>query len=333
METRANYVLIGVFTLAVVVGVFGFVYWFQNIGGTGERAFYRVLFDGSVSGLRTGGTVLFNGIRVGEVTDLTLNPQRPQQVIATISIDKSVAVRPDTEVGLEFQGLTGIAALSLKGGSPSAPPLVGDKLNPPLLSAPPGATQDVTQAARDTHAHGSTISSRKTRNRSTARSRISTSSPPRWRAIPSASTEIAEGLQNLTGGADGKSGEINEAARSVRQMSDTAARQIDTLFIRRAQDAGNDRPGGEFDRPGGEELRPQSQPLDLGRPAAGARTETPALRRSARDNQAPATSLTRFSTHPAQRNIADRRGRQRRVEHDHLRLAGWQTCGRRTTIQ
>ena len=42
METRANYVLIGVFTLAVVVGVFGFVYWFQNIGGTGERAFYRV---------------------------------------------------------------------------------------------------------------------------------------------------------------------------------------------------------------------------------------------------------------------------------------------------
>ena len=53
METRANYVLIGVFTLAVVVGVFGFVYWFQNIGGTGERAFYRVVFDGSVSGLRT----------------------------------------------------------------------------------------------------------------------------------------------------------------------------------------------------------------------------------------------------------------------------------------
>jgi hypothetical protein len=50
METKANYVVIGVFTLAVIVGVFGFVYWFQNIGGTGERAFYRVVFDGSVSG-------------------------------------------------------------------------------------------------------------------------------------------------------------------------------------------------------------------------------------------------------------------------------------------
>src|ERR1700688_3340590 len=153
METRANYVLIGAFTLAVVVGVFGFVYWFQNIGGTGERAFYRVQFDGSVSGLRTGASVLFNGIKVGEVVDLKLDPQHPKQVVAGVSIDKNVAVRKDTEIGLEFQGLTGIAALSLKGGDPAAPQLAGAKDNKtgdaPLLVAPPGATQDVTQAARD----------------------------------------------------------------------------------------------------------------------------------------------------------------------------------------
>ncbi|MDO8874735.1 MAG: MlaD family protein [Pseudolabrys sp.] len=149
METRANYILIGAFTLAVVVGVFGFVYWFQNIGGTGERAFYRVVFDGSVSGLRTGGSVLFNGIRVGEVTGLTLDPAKPQQVTATLSVDKSVAVRKDIQIGLEFQGLTGIAAVALKGGSPSAEVLAGNKENPPTLIAPPGATQDVTQTARD----------------------------------------------------------------------------------------------------------------------------------------------------------------------------------------
>jgi phospholipid/cholesterol/gamma-HCH transport system substrate-binding protein len=153
METRANYVLIGVFTLAVVLGVFGFVYWFQNIGGTGERAFYRVQFEGSVSGLRTGATVLFNGIKVGEVTELKLDPKKPKQVIAGISIDKSVAVRADTEIGLEFQGLTGISALSLKGGDPAKPVLIGAKDNKdpdaPVLVAPPGATQDVTAAARD----------------------------------------------------------------------------------------------------------------------------------------------------------------------------------------
>jgi phospholipid/cholesterol/gamma-HCH transport system substrate-binding protein len=142
--------VIGLFTLAVVAGVFGFVYWFQNIGGTGERAYYGVVFDGSVSGLRTGATVLFNGIRVGEVTNLKLNPQHPKQVIAVISIEKSVAVRRDTEVGLEFQGLTGIASLSLKGGDPASPALAGSKDNPPLLAAAPGSAQDVTQGARDT---------------------------------------------------------------------------------------------------------------------------------------------------------------------------------------
>lgn len=151
METRANYVLIGAFTLAVIAGVFGFIYWFQNIGGTGERFLYRVVFDGSVSGLRTGATVLFNGIRVGEVTGLRLDPSKPKQVVATLSVDQAVTVREDTQIGLEFQGLTGIASVSLIGGNPAAKVIAGAKANetPPLLTAPPGATQDVTQTARD----------------------------------------------------------------------------------------------------------------------------------------------------------------------------------------
>ncbi|HEY5167299.1 MAG TPA: MlaD family protein [Pseudolabrys sp.] len=219
METRANYVLIGLFTLAVVVGVFGFVYWFQNIGGAGERAFYRVQFDGSVSGLRTGASVLFNGIRVGEVTDLKLNPERPQQVTATISIDKLVAVRPDTQVGLEFQGLTGIAALALKGGSQSSPPLAGNKTNPPLLVAPPGATQDVTQAARDAMRRLDDFIAENQKSFHGALENIDKFSGALARNSERID-KITEGLQNLTGGADGKSGEINEAARSIRQLAD-----------------------------------------------------------------------------------------------------------------
>jgi phospholipid/cholesterol/gamma-HCH transport system substrate-binding protein len=233
METKANYTLIGLFTLAVVVGLFAFVYWFQNIGGTGERAFYRVQFEGSVSGLRTGASVLFNGIKVGEVTGLTLNPQRPKEVTASVSIDKSVVVRSDTEIGLEFQGLTGIAALSLKGGDPSKPPLVGAKSNkddPPLLTAPPGATQDVTQAARDTlrkvqefieenqKAFHSTLDNLDKFTGALARNsdRID---------------KITEGLQNLTGGEDGKSGEINEAARSFRTLVENLDKRTADLAV------------------------------------------------------------------------------------------------------
>jgi phospholipid/cholesterol/gamma-HCH transport system substrate-binding protein len=244
METRANYVLIGVFTLAVVVGVFGFVYWFQNIGGTGERAFYRVQFEGSVSGLRTGASVLFNGIRVGEVVDLKLNPARPKQVVASISIDKSVAVRKDSEIGLEFQGLTGIAALSLKGGNPSTPQLVGAKDNkddnPPLLIAPPGATQDVTQAARDAlrkvqefieenqKAFKSALENLEKFSGALANNsdRIDSTlaNVDKFSGALARNADridkFAEGLQNLAGGADGKGGEINEAVRSIRTLAE-----------------------------------------------------------------------------------------------------------------
>jgi phospholipid/cholesterol/gamma-HCH transport system substrate-binding protein len=243
METRANYLLIGVFTLAVVVGVFGFVYWFQNIGGSGERLFYRVVFDGSVSGLRTGASVLFNGIKVGEVTGLKLDPQLPNQVAANISIDKNVAIRKDTAIGLEFQGLTGIAALSLKGGSTATPPIPGARSaadDPPVLVAPPSATQDVTTAARDTlkrlddfivanqQAFHETLENlNKFTGALAANSEHinqTLANLDQFSGVLTRNSDridrIAAGLENLTGGPDGKSGEINEAARSLRTLAD-----------------------------------------------------------------------------------------------------------------
>src|SRR5215813_7557070 len=149
METRANYVVVGLFTLVMIAGGFGFVYWFSRAGDGSERATYRVVFDGAVSGLRTGGWVLFNGIKVGEVSDLKLNPQNPRQVMATIVVDKAVPIRADTRVGLDFQGLTGIASISIKGGAPDAAPLVAENGGPPLLVADPTATQDVTATIRE----------------------------------------------------------------------------------------------------------------------------------------------------------------------------------------
>jgi phospholipid/cholesterol/gamma-HCH transport system substrate-binding protein len=228
METRANYVLIGLFALAVVVGVFGFVYWFQNIGGPGERAYYRVQFEGSVSGLRTGASVLFNGIKVGEVTELMLDPQKPTLVTASISIAKNVAVRADTDVGLEFQGLTGIASVSLRGGSPTAKLLDGAKDNPPMLASAPGAAQDVTQGARETLRR---IDQLIVDNREAFHASLD--NLQKFTETLARNSEridrIAEGLQNLTGGADGKGGEINEAARSLHALIDNLDKRTEEI--------------------------------------------------------------------------------------------------------
>lgn len=228
METRASYILIGLFTLAVILAAFGFVYWFSQTGAGGDRASYRVVFDGTVSGLRTGGAVLFNGIRVGEVSDLKLDAQDPRKVVATISIDKNIPVRADTRVGLDFQGLTGIASIALKGGSADAALLKpGPNGQPPTLAADPAAAADVMQSVRELASRADSILVRVDRF-------LADNEKPLGNTIRNIDKftetlgrnserldKIIEGIDNLVG-SDSKSAvnEIAEAARAVRKLAD-----------------------------------------------------------------------------------------------------------------
>jgi phospholipid/cholesterol/gamma-HCH transport system substrate-binding protein len=148
METRANYVLIGSFTLAVIAAALGFVLWFQSLHTTKARGPLRIVFEGPAAGLRNGGSVNFNGIRVGEVISVKLD--NPRRVVALAMVENSAPIRKDTLVGLEFQGLTGVAAISLKGGEEAAPPVPLDEDGVPTLTADPNRLQDVTEAIRGT---------------------------------------------------------------------------------------------------------------------------------------------------------------------------------------
>jgi phospholipid/cholesterol/gamma-HCH transport system substrate-binding protein len=148
METRANYVLIGAFTLAVIAAAFGFVLWFQSLHTTKLRSPIRIIFEGPASGLRNGGSVNFNGIRIGEVVSVKLD--NPRRVVALAMVENNAPIRKDTLVGLEFQGLTGVAAISLKGGAEAAPAVPLDEDGVPVLTADPNALQDVTEAIRGT---------------------------------------------------------------------------------------------------------------------------------------------------------------------------------------
>jgi phospholipid/cholesterol/gamma-HCH transport system substrate-binding protein len=146
METRANYVLIGTFTLAVIVAAFGFVFWFQNMGTAKTRIAYRIVFEGPVSGLRTGANVNFNGIRIGEVASVKIDD--PHNVVAMVKVERKAPVRKDTQITLEFQGLTGIAAVSMKGGAVDAPEVEPDEEGILTLNADLSAGQDFTESAR-----------------------------------------------------------------------------------------------------------------------------------------------------------------------------------------
>jgi phospholipid/cholesterol/gamma-HCH transport system substrate-binding protein len=144
METRAPFIVVGAFVLAAIGAVFGFVYWLHNTAGTGARTVHHIQFDGSVSGLLVGAAVLFNGIRVGEVTNLGLAAGSPRRVDATIAVTSGTPVHADTNVGLDFQGLTGVPVIALEGGKE-----IGASTDTQTLIADPAAGQSMTQAARN----------------------------------------------------------------------------------------------------------------------------------------------------------------------------------------
>ncbi|MEO8671699.1 MAG: MlaD family protein [Tahibacter sp.] len=123
METRAHHVLIGAFTLGVLLLALGFVLWLSKSGSRSEFVYYDVIFTEAVTGLSKGGLVQYNGIKVGEVSQLKLAPDDPRKVIARIRVEADAPVRVDTHAKLGLLGLTGAAFIQLSGGSPGSAPL------------------------------------------------------------------------------------------------------------------------------------------------------------------------------------------------------------------
>ena len=146
METRANYVLIGLFILAVIAGGFAFVAWFSESERPGGRAVYRVIFSGSISGLYPGGWVLFDGVKVGDVTKISYLPDDPSHVAVLVGIDPAVPVHTDTKAQLEYTGLTGVASVALLGGAADTPPLAATAKQPGVIYAE--RSEDLASAAR-----------------------------------------------------------------------------------------------------------------------------------------------------------------------------------------
>ncbi|MCB1627074.1 MAG: MCE family protein [Xanthomonadales bacterium] len=123
METRAHHVLIGAFTLGAALLALLFIAWLGRLQA--DQAFdeYDVVFQEAVIGLSIGGTVTFNGIQIGEVRRLSLDPTDPRVVVARVRVRGGAPVNSDTRATLTITGLTGLAVIDLTGGKPDSPPL------------------------------------------------------------------------------------------------------------------------------------------------------------------------------------------------------------------
>lgn len=147
MEFNARYLMMSLFALTIILSGFIFVYWLQNGIGFGSRTAYQVRFSVPVSGLASGSNVLFNGVKVGEVTSISIDPSDASALVAGISVDSGVPVRNNTVAGVDFQGLTGAANILLIGQSQAGEQLEPVDGNPPIIVADPARSRSWTDNA------------------------------------------------------------------------------------------------------------------------------------------------------------------------------------------
>ena len=149
METRAHHVVIGLFTVIVVAAALLFALWLAKSSSDRQFAEYQVVFNEAVVGLSQGSAVQYNGIKVGDVTQLKLDPQDPRKVLARIRVGGDTPVKQDTHAKLTMTGVTGLSIIQLSGGAPTSPPLESRDGHPPVIVADPSPLSRILANGED----------------------------------------------------------------------------------------------------------------------------------------------------------------------------------------
>lgn len=148
METKANYVAVGAFVLACVIGLVITILWLAGAQYSQEYSYYQTFFKGPVTGLGKGTVTRYNGIDVGRITDLEFNPADPQSVIVTLQVQPNLNIREDSQASIESQGLTGATYVEISGGTASSPTLVAKEgQRYPVIRAKQSTLQQLEQSA------------------------------------------------------------------------------------------------------------------------------------------------------------------------------------------
>ena len=148
MENKANYVAVGAFVLACVIGLVVTILWLAGAQYSQEYSYYQTFFKGPVTGLGKGTITRYNGIEVGRVTDLVFDPNDPQSVIVTMQVQPNLSIHEDSVASIESQGLTGASYVEISGGTKTSPLLVakpGQKY--PVIRAKQSSLQQLEQSA------------------------------------------------------------------------------------------------------------------------------------------------------------------------------------------
>ena len=235
---RTTNLVIGAPTLAVLAAMFAGLLAVQKIRAVRNQGPLRIVFDGSASGLHTGGSVNFDGVQAGQIMSIKL--ENPRKIVAMVMLDNSAPIRKDTAVGIEFQGLTGIAAISLIGGAAAAPPVPLDEDGIPVLTADLSEQESITdtlhnvdrvivnnQAAIKDALLSFESYTGSLKSKGEAIDGILSKADSAFAGFDSAVEKIENVIPGFT---DGKTQELFEKVRSLHEMADTFKRRSATVM-------------------------------------------------------------------------------------------------------
>lgn len=214
METRANYIVVGIFTIVAILSAFGFVYWKASSSGNGENVTLNVRIPGSAAGLGRGSAVLFNGVKVGDVIRVYIDVADPDIAIAETQVDRRTPVTPTTQAEIGVQGLTGQAYIELIGGNPKERNILekaAEEGTVAVISAKPYAVTDLLKTAQN-------IADRADRVLESVQTFFDQARDPLTRTLDNAE-QFSEALARNSDGVDKFLESVSELSTTVKTVS------------------------------------------------------------------------------------------------------------------
>jgi phospholipid/cholesterol/gamma-HCH transport system substrate-binding protein len=82
--------------------------------------YYVTYYDVSVSGLEVGSPVEYLGIRIGSISNISIDPQDINSIIVELAVEAGTPIKQDTHADIVTMGITGLKAIEIRGGSNEA---------------------------------------------------------------------------------------------------------------------------------------------------------------------------------------------------------------------